>query len=320
MDQYHLYKGYIFVEIKNTSYDRIKIPYVQLQINTIADLKQYIIENYNKEQQEYGFNNVDLIDIRYGNINNIMPNDTLLDDSVEVNPEINKYKFVIYNVENKNIDKRVEEINRNDPQFDLRPLVKTLSQFKRSYVLVSYLESNETERKTNLEKGFHMTFPSRKVQKIIPFIILSVLPDTYANIMLFSSMCMNWGFGPSDPQQFYRLNVDGTIDIYFFDQRNNDDQNLTKKNKHKFIKKLINLTCDTLCTSDGRIRWDSNEKECIICNENKIFCVTAPCMHCIMCNDCVGKMNQDNRKCPMCQTNILGPTFKVSDPALIFKR
>ena len=54
---------------------------------------------------------------------------------------------------------------------------------------------------------------------------------------------------------------------------------------------------------------DDNDRECVVCMDNKPQCITMPCMHIRLCIECGIKMGKDrvvcSVECPVCKTGIV---------------
>eukprot|EP01118_Nematostelium_gracile_P018424 TRINITY_DN8179_c0_g2_i1.p1 TRINITY_DN8179_c0_g2~~TRINITY_DN8179_c0_g2_i1.p1 ORF type:complete len:129 (+),score=28.04 TRINITY_DN8179_c0_g2_i1:59-388(+) len=55
---------------------------------------------------------------------------------------------------------------------------------------------------------------------------------------------------------------------------------------------------------DNQKRQEELAKECSICMDGEINCVTVPCGHKIMCLECCESLVENKKPCPICRTPI----------------
>jgi len=158
-----------------------------------------------------------------------------------------------------------------------------------SYALFHYREFNATEAKKHLSQDKYR-YPSRATSAILGFRILAQVPGYYLSIKLFEAKQLNWMRGVTHPTKYYKLNMDGTFDIYCHRYEDEKDD-LEMQVRHK--------TCEYLLLSDTK--WKRHQ-ECIICFEAKLLVLNYPCMHVCCCENCYTKLLQ--KRCPQCQSII----------------
>lgn len=156
-----------------------------------------------------------------------------------------------------------------------------------SCALFNYEEFDETRQKQNPMKIF---YPSRPTSEVLPFFIINKTAKGDINIRLFEPKQMNWGFGPTLPQLYYQLGVDGKLNIYNVDVQ--PDNTITTKDKTYRFKdrdeRIVNNVDSELLKSAGYhrpISW-TLAGECQVCYERPINAIFLGCKHCVACTMC----------------------------------
>jgi len=222
-------------------------------INTMGEFKSLILQYFNDEQNEFGYNNPNNIEFQVKN-NVIVRKDTEL--------LINCFRHHgTYIITNHNVYDRLH----NEPKF--RGII--------SYALFEYYEFDRTRYNESKTSGMQVINPSGKTSKVISFVVIAKLKNKYVSISLNNPTSIDFSRG-STITTYCRLNYDHTLDIY------DDGPDVFEK----VTKKTCNLHS---LTSDEK--WCS-EIECSVCLEIKQCIINDPCNHTTYCRECFDKLDK----------------------------
>jgi hypothetical protein len=154
---------------------------------------------------------------------------------------------------------------------------------------IEYTECDITAKNAALKRG-QIRFPSRRVARPIPFLILDEHKDDI-NVKLFDPRQLNYGYGPTAPQRFYKIDRrSGTLGVYF--ETRDFEVNLARGSANA-------------CFRERGVGPDIKKEpsECCVCfGAYEIAALLLPCAHVQCCAACATKL-ADN-KCPICRAEI----------------
>lgn len=136
-------------------------------------------------------------------------------------------------------------------------------------------------------------YPSRRVARTLPFLILSENKDDI-NVKLLEPRQLNYGYGPSSPQRYYKIDRGaGTLGVYYETYKTGDFKVALERGSAK------------ACFRDRGAGIDLADKhsECCVCmGDYEVAAIMFPCEHVQCCAACALKL-ADN-KCPVCRADI----------------
>lgn len=262
---------------------------------TINDIKQLVLKQYNHEQSTIA-SDIHLIeiiiDIIHGNLT--IWGDHKHSDQYKKEFEsltlplytwIQKYEisFVQLNCVNKNIYNRLSCHYRRFLSFIGRGYSKFT--FKIYGNIIS--DSNTFMARQSIET----------VIEILTFSIINKNLDGSINIKMDKCCQLNFGHGPTAPQQYFRMIKDGSINYYYL-----EDIKEIQAKRSLFCDSIANVLLNGICNSGKACKWQSIEQtDCAICMDEKAEICFEKCKHFVCCKKCVYKIN--NGKCPICRAD-----------------
>jgi hypothetical protein len=248
--------------------------YISLNISntfTVGDFKKIIIDKYNEQ------NSSDEMIILSSK--EICDKLNLLDDRCDIYDYAlkNGITYISFEIINHNIYKRLK-----------KGIIKFDSFIGLSCAYFKYVSQNGK-------------YDEIKKEGIIPFQIINIIKTegkfVAMNIKLLKPMLLCFGFGPSEPQSYYRLNSNGNFGIYY--QQSIKDDNSYKEYKFSSEEEFLkNGVCHISCNAE-ELKWNVLDK-CAICKKNNSSAMFTPCNHINSCDECALKLN----KCPQCNDQI----------------
>jgi hypothetical protein len=177
---------------------------------------------------------------------------------------------------------------------------RDLPFFTISCANIKHLERNTTaikERAAKTDVSAAFCRISREVTDFTSFHVLSRVKNKYINIMLFGAKWYNYTRGPTlYPSPFYRLNFDGTIDVYCYDPTGKDPEiGLTAEEQKKAVQ---NKTFNPLIHIGMDATWNDDFECCVCFDKSKKMLRMTECKHLSCCVDCFNAMAV--KKCLVC--------------------
>jgi hypothetical protein len=264
------------ITIENSRYRYIEILEENLTIN---NLKKLILEKYNNEQKDIepsidnititSYNSIPTLKVDLPeNISNFIKENNLFSLNIKIN--------------NKNIIKRLDTY--------LKPPLITYS--KRGYVKVIYHNASYFLYGTKEEK-------QKLYEKIITFQVINTNNDKTINIKTDEPHMLNYGQGPTSPQQYFKLSLESKkVYVYFMDNIYKNE--LFIKYKFKYIEDFLN---NEIYESTYACTFSYDDTKCSICLDKNVDVLYLPCNHNICCNECNTELIKYN-KCPLCRNYI----------------
>lgn len=253
---------------------------------TLGDLKKLILEKYSLQQKSnhlplvFSTRKMDMDTLKISVLQ-------LEDDSLDFCKHFQEH-FIHIDVENPNILTRINDMPDVKQVETEEPKLHNLG-----FASFSFYESNVTAQKA-YEQKIH--YPTRQTSQQIPFVYIGTFTaDKSILVRFLTRKQLNWGEGPTDPQRFFRLYIDGKVGVYY-EGGIQDDFIYTKyKSKFQSIEQFLLADVYKICVPYRETTWNNQVDPCDICYDAPPIIMFVPCLHIRSCDKCA-----KTSKCTQC--------------------